>query len=33
MFKRAHADVVLAKGKMEQDYLVRVCGVPRARVE
>ena len=33
MFKRAHADVVLAKGNMEQDYLVRVCGVPRTKVE
>jgi hypothetical protein len=33
MFKRCHADVILAKGKMEQDYLVRVCGVPENRVE
>ena len=28
-----HADVVLAKGRMEQDYLVRVCGVPPEKVE
>jgi len=33
MFKRTHADVLLAKGKMEEDYLVRVCGVPATRVE
>ena len=33
MFKRSHAAVLLAKGKMEQDYLVRVCGIPRQRVE
>lgn len=28
-----YADVVLAKGKMELDYLVRVCGVPPEKVE
>jgi hypothetical protein len=33
LFKRSHADVILAKGKMEQDYLVRVCGVPEEIVE
>ena len=33
MFKRAHADVIWAKGKMEEDYLIRECGVPRERVE
>jgi hypothetical protein len=33
VFKRAHADVIWAKGKMEQDYLVRECGVPQERVE
>src|SRR5437667_9244818 len=33
LFKRSHADVSLAKGKMEQDYLVRVCGVPNVNVE
>ncbi len=32
-FKRLHADVVLAKGEMEKDYLVRLCGVPSDRVE
>ena len=25
--------VLLAKGEMEQDYLVRVCGIPPQRVE
>ena len=33
MFKRTHADVILAKGKMEQDYLLRLCGLPEDRVE
>src|SRR2546430_2661200 len=33
LFKQNHADVILAKGKMEQDYLVRVCGVPEENVE
>src|SRR5438552_10283517 len=33
LFKRIHADVTLAKGRMEQDYLVRVCGVPNVNVE
>lgn len=33
VFKRTHADVIWAKGKMEQDYLVRQCGVPQERVE
>jgi hypothetical protein len=33
MFKRNHADVLLAKGKMEQDYLVRVCGTSPEKVE
>jgi len=32
-FKRSHADVVLAKGAMEKDYLVRLCGLPSDRVE
>lgn len=32
-FKRNHADVVLAKGEMEKDYLVRLCGLPRDRIE
>ena len=33
MFKRNHADVLLAKGKMEEDYLLRLCGIPRDAVE
>jgi hypothetical protein len=33
IFKRSYGDVIWAKGKMEEDYLVRKCGVPRERVE
>jgi hypothetical protein len=33
MFKRNHADVLLAKGKMEKDYLIRLCGIPPEAVE
>lgn len=33
MLKDAAADVVLAKGKMEQDYLVRICSVPTEKIE
>lgn len=33
MFKRSHADVIWAKGKMEEDYLVRRCGLPPESVE
>ncbi|MGH9495153.1 MAG: hypothetical protein ACRD3B_09160, partial [Candidatus Sulfotelmatobacter sp.] len=33
MFKRSHADVVLAKGRMEEDYLVRTCSLAQDRVE
>src|SRR5438309_4779336 len=33
LFKPCHADVILAKGRMEEDYLVRVCNVPANRVE
>jgi hypothetical protein len=33
MFKQRQADVILAKGRMEHDYLVRVCGVPAGEVE
>ncbi|MGC2172009.1 MAG: hypothetical protein WA555_03085 [Candidatus Sulfotelmatobacter sp.] len=33
MFKRSHADIIWAKGKMEEDYLVRRCGVPQEKVE
>ena len=32
-FKRRQADLILAKGKMEQDYLVQSCGVPANQVE
>jgi hypothetical protein len=32
-FKRSYADVIWVKGRMEEDYLVRVCGVPRENVE
>ena len=33
MFKRTHADVLLAKGKVEEDYLIRVCGISQQKVE
>ena len=33
LFKKNHADVILAKGKMEQDYLVDTCGVEASEVE
>lgn len=33
LFKINYADAILAKGKMEQDYLVNVCGVDLAEVE
>jgi hypothetical protein len=33
LIKRSHADVILAKGKMEEDYLVRICGLPAEKVE
>jgi hypothetical protein len=32
-FKRVYGDVVWAKDRMEEDYLVRCCGVPQQRVE
>jgi hypothetical protein len=32
MIKRPHADFILAKGKMEADYLTRLCEVPADRV-
>jgi hypothetical protein len=32
-FKRNHAGVLLAKGEMERDYLVRVCAIPGDAVE
>jgi hypothetical protein len=33
LVKRSHADVVLAKGRMEEDYLVNTCGLPEEKVE
>ena len=33
VFKRALADAIWVKGKLEEDYLVRKCGVPRERIE
>jgi len=33
VFKRNYGDVIWAKGKMEEDYLVRRCGVPQEKVE
>lgn len=33
VFKRIYGDTVWVKGKMEEDYLVRRCGVPAERVE
>jgi len=33
VFKRSYGDVIWAKGKMEEDYLVRMCGVPQEKVE
>jgi hypothetical protein len=33
LYKRSHADIIWAKGNMERDYLVRVCGLPREKVE
>jgi hypothetical protein len=32
-FKRIYGNVIWAKGMMEQDYLVRQCGVPREKIE
>ncbi len=32
-FKTNHADLILAKGRMEYDYLVNVCGVEAADIE
>jgi hypothetical protein len=33
LFKTSHADVILAKGRMERDYLVGTCGLNAAQVE
>jgi len=32
MVKECNADVILAKGKMEQDYLTRLCAVPAQKI-
>jgi hypothetical protein len=33
LVKRGHTGVVLAKGRMENDYLVNTCGLPEERIE
>ncbi len=33
IFKSSYGEVIWAKGNMEKDYLVRVCGVPQGIVE
>lgn len=33
LVKRSHADVTLAKGRMEKDYLVDTCGMPQDEIE
>jgi hypothetical protein len=33
LVKRSHADVTLAKGRMEKDYLVNTCGLPEKKIE
>lgn len=33
LVKRSHADVVLAKGQMEKDYLINTCGLKEERIE
>jgi hypothetical protein len=33
VFKRSYGDTIWVKGKMEEDYLVRKCGVPPERIE
>jgi hypothetical protein len=33
LFKTSHADVILAKGRMERDYLVGTCGLSPSAVE
>jgi hypothetical protein len=32
MVKECHADVILAKGRMEHDYLTRLCGIPAEKI-
>jgi hypothetical protein len=33
LVKKTHADAVLAKGRMEKDYLVNTCGLPAEKIE
>ena len=33
LVKRSHADVTLAKGRMEKDYLVNTCGLAEEKIE
>jgi hypothetical protein len=33
LVKRSHAEIVLAKGEMERDYLVNTCGISAQKVE
>ena len=33
LVKRSHADVTLAKGAMEKDYLADTCGLPEEKIE
>ena len=33
LIKPNYSDVILVKGKMEEDYLLRVCGLPPVQVE
>ena len=33
LVKRSHADVTLAKGRMEQDYLTNMCRLPEEKIE
>ena len=33
LIKKSHADLVLAKGRMEKDYLVNICGLPEEKIE
>jgi hypothetical protein len=33
VFKRSYGDVIWVKGEMEEDYLVRKCGVPPEKIE
>lgn len=33
LVKRSHADITLAKGRMEKDYLVNTCGLTEEKIE